>query len=396
MNWIKQTLAVTWMNLRNLRSRLGPSSVIVIGIAGVVAVLTALLAMAEGFQRTLEGAGRADHAIVLRDGANDELSSGIGGNQPDLIATLPGIARDADGNPLVSAEVYVVSDVPKRKTGLSANLTVRGVTAMAPAMRENFELLEGRMIEPGRAEMIAGRGAASQFADLDLGSVLQARGSEWTVVGIFSTGGDVYESEVWVDAPVAQSAFRRGNSYQSVRVALEDEDAFAVFTDGLDADQRLQLKARRESEHFSAQSAGTAGGIRLFGYAVCAIMAIGAIFGALNSMYSAVSTRSVEIATLRALGFRGSSVVVSVLVESLALAFAGGAIGAGLAYLVFNGYTVSTLNNASFSQVAFDFAVTPQLMIGGIVIALVLGFFGGLLPSLRAARIPITEALREL
>jgi len=396
MNWIKQTIAVTWMNLRNIPSRLGPSSVIVIGIAGVVAVLTALLAMAEGFQRTLEGAGQADHAIVLRDGANDELSSGIGGDQPGLIATLPGIARDVEGNPVISPEVYVVSDVPKRNTGLSANLTVRGVTEMAPLLRENFALLEGRMIQPGRAEMIAGRGAASQFADLDIGSVLQARGSEWSVVGIFSTGGDVYESEVWVDAPVAQSAFRRGNSYQSVRVKLEDEGSFALFADALDADQRLQLKPRRESEHFAAQSAGTTNGIRMFGYAVCAIMAIGAIFGALNSMYSAVSTRNVEIATLRALGFRGSSVVVSVLVESLALAFAGGAIGAAIAYLLFNGYTVSTLNNASFSQVAFDFAVTPRLMIAGVVLALLLGFFGGLLPSLRAARIPITDALREL
>ncbi len=396
MQWIKQTTAVTVMNLRNLPSRLGPSMVIVIGIAGVVAVLTALLAMAEGFQRTLESAGRADHAIVLRDGANDEMSSGLGGDQTDLIANLPGVAKGVDGQPLVSPEVFVVSDVPKRATGLNANLPVRGVTTTAATLREDFEIIEGRMFETGRAEMIAGRQASGQFANLEVGSTLQARGSQWRVVGIFATGGDVYESEAWIDAPVAQSAFRRGNSYQSVRVALENVDAFAQFTDALEADQRLQVKARRETDHFAAQSAGTAGSIRMFGIVVCAIMAIGAIFGALNSMYSAVSTRNVEIATLRALGFRGSSVVISVLVEALMLAFVGGAIGGALAYVLFNGYTVSTLNNASFSQVAFDFAVTPQLMMAGLIIALVIGFVGGLLPALRAARVPITTALREL
>ena len=396
MQWIREVSAVTWMSLSSLGSRLGASLVIIIGIGGVVAVLTAMLAMAEGFQKTLQSAGRDDHAIVLRAGANEELSSGLSREQTDLIANLPGIARDDNGQPVVSPEVFVVSDVPKRATGTDANLPVRGVTAMAPALREDFEIIEGRMLQPGRAEMIAGRAAANQFQGLDVGSTLSARGSEWTVVGIFATGGDVYESETWVDAPVAQAAFRRGNSFQSVRVRLEDATAFDQFATAAEDDRRLEVNVQRESDYFAAQSQGLSTTIRSFGFIVALIMAVGAIFGALNTMYSAVSSRNVEIATLRALGFGGGSVVVSVLVEAMLLAFIGGLIGAVLIYLVLNGYTVSTLNNATFSQVAFDFAVTPRLMTNGLIFALFLGLFGGLLPALRAARLPITVALRRL
>lgn len=393
---IRQTAAVTWMSLSGIGGRLGSSLVIVIGIAGVVAVLTAMLAMAEGFQKTLETAGRADHAIVLRDGSNEELSSGLSREQTDLIANMPGVAKDASGRALISAELFLVADVPKRATGTNANLPVRGVTATAPELRENFSLLAGRMFEPGRAEMIAGRAAAQQFQGLDIGSRLSVRGSDWTVVGIFSTGGDVYESETWVDAPVAQAAFRRGNSFQSVRAQLLDESAFDQFATALADDRRLNVKATRESDYFAEKSNALGTTIRTFGTVVALIMAIGAIFGALNTMYSAVSSRNIEIATLRALGFGVFPVIVSVMVEALLLALLGGIIGAVLIYLVLNGYTVSTLNNATFSQVAFDFAVTPALMLIGLFIALILGFFGGLLPALRAARLPITVALRRL
>lgn len=396
MSWIREVSAVTGMSLGSLGQRLGSSLVIIIGIGGVVAVLTAMLAMAEGFQKTLQQAGRADHAIVLRDGSNEELSSGLGREQSDLIANAPGVAKNAEGQPLVSPEVFVVADVPKRATGTNANLPIRGVGSMATELREHFKIEEGRMFEPGRAEMIAGRAAADQFEGLEIGSTLSVRGSDWKVVGIFSSNGDVYESETWVDAPVAQAAFRRGNTVQSVRAQLTDADAFDQFATALDDDKRLEVSVSRESDYFSRQSQAFTQTIRSFGTAVAFIMAIGAIFGALNTMYSAVSTRSVEIATLRALGFGGLSVVISVIIEAMLLALAGGFIGALLIYFVLNGYTVSTLNNATFSQVAFDFAVTPQLMSSGLILALFLGFIGGLLPAIRAARVPIVEALRQL
>ena len=393
---MREISAVTAMSLASIGGRLGSSLVIVIGIGGVVAVLTAMLAMAEGFQKTLQNAGRAEHAMVLRDGSNEELSSGLAGEQTDLIRTAPGIAKTAEGVPLVSPEVFVVSDVPKRATGTNANLPVRGITETAPLLRQRFEIIEGRMFEPGRAEMIAGRAAADQFQGLEIGSTLSVRGSDWEVVGIFSTGGDVYESETWVDAPVAQAAFRRGNSFQSVRVKLIDEGALTQFEQAMDEERRLEVDVIPEDEYFAKQSQALSQTIRGFGLIVAVIMAVGAIFGALNTMYSAVSTRNVEIATLRALGFGRLAVVVSVLVESMMLAVIGGVLGACLIYLVLNGYTVSTLNNSTFSQVAFDFAVTPKLMVAGLVVALILGLIGGLMPALRAALVPITTALRQL
>ncbi len=390
-----RVLAVCWMNLMSLPTRLGSSLVIVIGVAGVVGVLTALLAMADGFQSTLTSAGRDDRAIVMRKGATTELTSGLGQDEVNLIANAPGVARDAEGRPITSAEVLVVFDLPKRATQSTANLSVRGVGGNAPALRDEFTLVEGRMFETGRTEMIAGVAASAQFSNLEVGDRLAARNSEWTVVGLFSTGGDAFESEAWVDAPVAQSAFRRGNSYQSVRVQLEDALAFDGFAAALADDQRLRVQVERESEYYAAQSAGTARLIRGFGIGVGVIMAIGAIFGALNTMYTAVSARTVEIATLRALGFGGITVVSSVMAEALVLAAAGGVLGGLVVYFLFDGFTVSTLNNSSFSQVAFAFAVTPQLLTGGIVLALLLGFVGGLFPAVRAATMPVTAALRE-
>ncbi|MEO0973715.1 MAG: FtsX-like permease family protein [Pseudomonadota bacterium] len=382
------------MNLRTIPTRLGSSFVIVVGVAGVVGVLTALLAMAEGFEQTLTSAGAPDRALVMRESSQSELSSGLSQAEVDVIANAPGVARDAAGRPIYSAEVLVVSDVPKRSTGEDANLSVRGVGLQAPALRTNFEIIEGRMFEPGRAELIAGRGASLEFAGLEVGDTLQARGSDWEVVGIFTTQGDASESEVWVDAPVAQGAFRRGNSYQSVRAKLQDELAFAGFKAALADDQRVKVQVDRESDYYASLSGGTSTSIRWFGIIVGVIMAFGAVFGALNAMYTAVSTRTAEIATLRALGFGAFSVVASVLLESLLLAGFGGVLGGLVAFALFDGTTVSTLNNGSFSQVAFAFAVTPSLLVLGVVLALILGLLGGLLPSVRAATQPISEALR--
>lgn len=387
-------VAVCLMNLRSLPSRLGSSLVIVVGVAGVVGVLTALLALAEGLRSTLESAGRDDRALVMRESATTELTSGLGQEDLDVILNAPGVARDADGRPLASAEVVVVADAPKRASGSNANLSVRGVSPNAPRLRDGFEILEGRMFTPGRAEMIVGRGAASQFADLEVGKVLEARNSSWEIVGIFASGGDAFESEVWVDAPVAQAAFRRGNSFQSVRVALEDALAFDGYRQALLDDRRTKVDVYRESEYYARQSGRTVSVLRGFGLGVGIIMAVGAVFGALNTMYTAVSARTVEIGTLRALGFGAVPVIASVMVEALTLAAVGGVLGGAIAWLAFDGYTVSTLNNATFSQVAFAFAVTPQLLGAGLTLALLLGFIGGLLPALRAATLPITDALR--
>ena len=382
-----QIIEITLMNLRNLPSRLGSSSVIVVGIGGVVGVFIAILAMAAGFEATLDRGGAPDRGIVLRGGSTDEMSSGLGPEEVGIIKSMEGIAA-------ASGELYTVADIPKRSTGTDANLIVRGVGPEAFSIRDDVRIVEGRNLEPGRAELIAGRGAHVEFAGIDLGGTVKVRDSEWTVVGIFEANGSAYESELWVDLPVAQSAFRRGGTVSSMRVRLEAPERIDELAARIEADPRLDLALQSEEQFLAGQSAGLTQTIEVFGRTVAIIMAIGAVFAALNTMYSAVVTRTVEIATLRALGFGGMPVIVSVMIESLALALLGGVLGALVAYVGFNGFTVSTLNNVSFSQVAFDFAVTPALIQDGLVWALTLGLIGGLLPAIRAARLPITVALR--
>ncbi len=384
---LRQVLEVTLMNLRSVRSRLGSSSVIVVGIAGVVGVLIALLAMAAGFRATLETGGAPDRAIVMRDGSESEMLSNVSPNDRFYVSTFAGI--DA-----ASAELYTVADVPKRDTGLDANLIVRGVEAEAFDVRPEVRIVQGRNFVPGRAEIIAGRNAQTEFAGLDIGNSLEFRNSEWTVVGVFEDGGSAHESEIWVDLAVAQSAFRRGGTVSSLRLRVDSPTSIDALRARVEDDKQLDLKLVPEEEYLAAQASGLANTIELFGTVVAYIMAVGAVFAALNTMYSAVVSRTVEIATLRALGFGGLPVVVSVMIEAIALAFLGGLLGAAIAWFGFNGYTVSTLNNASFSQIAFDFAVTPELMTNGLIWALVLGTIGGLFPAVRAARLPITTALR--
>jgi putative ABC transport system permease protein len=351
-----------------------------------------MLSMGEGFKATLGKAGHEDRAIVMRSGATSELSSGLDRAQADVIKNAPGVRRGADGKPLASAELLVIADLPKIGSGTLANAAVRGVQPEAFALRPEVKIIEGRRFTPGPRELIVGKQAAQQFANLKVGSRIAFRDSDWTVVGIFSADGGVHESELWADAEVAQNAYRR-NGFQSVSVQLTDKAAMATFKDALTADPRLQIKAETMKQYFAAQSEGMSKLISVLGYTVGLIMAIGAIFGALNTMYAAISTRGTEIATLRALGFGASPVVVSVLVEGLILALIGGVLGALLAYVIFNGYTAATLG-ANFSQVAFDFKVTPALMVQGIVLSLLIGFVGGLMPAWRAARLPVTTALR--
>lgn len=382
-----QIIEIALMNLRNLPSRIGSSSVIVVGIGGVVGVLIAILAMAAGFQSTLERGGEPDRALVLRGGSTSELSSGVSVEERGVIASMEGVL-------LASPELYVVADVPKRATGSDANLILRGVTRAAFDLRDEVMIVEGRNFEPGKAELIAGRSAHTEFAGIDVGNTVRLRQSELTVVGIFEAGGSAYESELWMDLIFAQSSFRAEGAVSSMRLRVDSPERIRELAQRVVDDPRLDLTVQSEVEFFASQSEALTNTIESVGSAVAMIMAIGAVFAALNTMYSAVVTRTVEIATLRALGFGGVPVVISVMIESLALALLGGALGATVAYLVFDGFTASTLNNVSFSQVAFDFAVTPQLVQDGVTWALVLGAVGGLFPAIRAARLPITVALR--
>jgi putative ABC transport system permease protein len=394
MRTLTQILQITLVNLRTVPQRLGTSLVIVIGIGGVVGVLVSVLAMAEGFRHTLASTGRPERVIMLRAGSDSELSSGVPRDQATLLANLAGLRRDAQGRPLASAEVMVMVELPGKKSAALNNVPFRGVQTAAFAIRDEVRFLEGRPFTRGLREVVVGVKAARQFAGLDVGSRIAFRDSDWTVVGIFASGGDVHESEIWADAEVAMSAFRRAG-YQSVTATLADGSAAGIEAFRTAArDPRLAVNVLREPEYYAKQANVLGTLIRILGYTVAAFMAVGALFGALNCMYSAIASRQVEIATLRAIGFGGAPVVVSVMIEALLLALSGGALGGGLAYVLYDGATLSTLNFSTFSQVAFDFRVTRALLAQGFLWALVIGAVGGLPPAIHAARVPVTVALR--
>jgi putative ABC transport system permease protein len=396
VTWISQIAAVTALNIRTIRQRLGSSAVAVVGIAGVVVVFTAVLSIGEGFRKVMVEAGAPDTAIVLRGGADTEMTSGLSGDEAKVIAEAPSVVRAAngDGN-AASPELLVIADVPKRSTGTDANVPFRGVLPEAFAVRPDVSIVEGRRFETGRNELIVGRAAMREF-DLQLGSSVQWGEHRWDIVGVFEADGSAAESEIWGDARVLQPAYRRGNSFQSVRAKLESVDAFDKFKDALTTDPRLRVTVVRESDYYAEQSTILHSIVTNIGYGIAILMGIGAVFGAINTMYSAVATRTREIATLRALGFGAGAVMVSVLAEALLLSLIGGVLGGALAYLAFDGFTTATMNFQSFSQVAFAFAVTPALLVQGIVSAAVMGLVGGFFPAIRAARLPIVTALREL
>jgi len=395
LNWFSQIGSIAKFGLMSIPQRRGAVAATVIGIAGVVLVFVGVLSIAAGFRRAMTNSGSADAAIVLRSGSDSEMVSGLGRNDTRLIADAPGVARNAQG-PLASAELFVIINLPKRSTGTDANVPLRGVEGAATAVRDNLQIVSGRMFGWGKNEVIVGLGASREFSGLEVGGMVKVGRESWPVVGVFTANGGVAESEVWTDAKVLQAAYNRGESFQSVYARLNSAAAFQEFKDSLTANPQLNVKVLRQSEHYAEQSVMLSRLITSLGYLIALLMAIGAVFGALNTMYSAVAARTREIATLRALGFGSGAVVIALMAESLLLALAGGAIGSGLAYLAFNNFHAATMNWQSFSQVAFSFAVTPQLLVQGVIWATLIGFIGGLLPAIRAARLPIAAALREL
>jgi putative ABC transport system permease protein len=388
----KQLVAVITMSLQTLPQRLGSSSVIVIGIAGVVAVLVSVLAMGAGFRHTLADSGRADRVIVLRGGSDAELNSNLTRTDVATISNAPGLAKDASGKALLSSELVTVVNVPKVDTGTDANVTLRGVGLMLTEVRPELKIVAGRMFRPAVRELIAGAGAAKQFRGLTAGAVLHLRNADWTVTGIFTSNGDVHESELLADVDTVASSLER-TGYSSAVGLLANAGEFSAFKDALTADPQVKVDVQREPEYYAAQSKALSNVINIVGNTVAIIMAVGAMFGALNTMYSAVAARGLEIATLRAIGFGALPVLLSVMIEALLLSLLGGVIGASLAWLFFNGHSVSTLGGA-FAQVVFNLTVTRALIVTGIVWACIIGLLGGLFPALRAARLPVAEALR--
>ena len=395
MSWLKQIISVTALNLRSLPQRLAASIVAVIGVGAVVGVFAGVLSMASGFEKTMLSAGSEGTAIAIRSGATSELSSGFSFDQVQVIADAPGVLKDEDG-PIISAELYVIVDIARKKDNQEGNVPLRGVQPGAFKVRDHIAIVEGRIFEEGKNEMVVGRAVQQTFVGLDVGSIVPLGQTEWSVVGVFEDNGSVSESELWTDVRVLQSSYRRGNSFQSVRVKLESPEALEELRDNLKEDPRINPDVFSEKEYYSGQAENLADFIRLVGYPLTILMAIGAIFGALNTMYSSVSARGKEIATLRALGFSPFSILSATIVESAVLAMLGGILGGGLAWLFLNGYTVSTLNGASFSQVVFDFAVSLDLLAQGLIAAVIIGLVGGLFPAIRAVRIPVSAALREL
>jgi putative ABC transport system permease protein len=396
MYWLRQTLAVMALNIRTIPSRVGSSGVAIVGIAGVVVVFVSVLSIAAGFSGAMQGSGSRDRALVMRSGADGEMTSGVSGLEADIIKQAPGLARDGQ-SAVASAEMYVIIDLPKKSApASSANVPMRGIEPAGMPLRPEVSIVEGRMFQFGTNEVIAGRGASGQFVNLNVGDTVVSGQNTWQVVGMFEADGGVAETEIWCDVRTLQGVYRRGNTYQSVLAGLETPDSFDTFRDWLTSNPQLNVSIRRENEYYAGQSQTLTRLIQTIGFGIAGLMGIGAVFGAILTMYTAVATRSREIATLRALGFATSSVLVSVLAESLVLGAIGGLIGGAAAYLGFNGYQTSTMNFQTFSQVAFAFRVTPQLLGMGLFYALAMGLVGGLLPALRAARLPIPSALREL
>jgi len=396
-------------NVRSVKARWTSTIVAVLGIAGTVGVFIAMLSLARGFRATLVSSGSTDNALVLRAGSPSEMMGAVTLDSVKIIKDAPGVARGANGSPLVTQEVVGVMPFPLVSNGADANTQVRGVSPNVLEVRRTVKIIEGRMVQPGIAELVVGKNAAHTYngvvvgannsktqIPLAVGNTVDFGGGHWKIVGVFDAGGSAFDSEVWCDAPVLNEVLKRpDNVFQSVTARLTSADAFDKFKDALTTDPRMNVDVSREIDYYAKQSRVMTTLITVLGGFVAAIMAIGAVFGALNTMYSAVSERGREIATMRAVGFSGSSVVFSFLLEALLISFIGGVLGS-VAVLPLNGLTTSTMNFQTFSNLAFAFKITPELLAKGILFALVMGVVGGLLPAIRAAAQPVASALRSL
>lgn len=391
--WMSQVVAVTIVNLRSLPRRFSASAVAVAGIAGVVVVLVSVLSIAQGFRATLQAAGDPLTAIIIKSGS-EEMASSLSSEDTQLVKDAPGIAHE-EARPVASAELFVIVSHPKKSTRTTANVPLRGIEPAGRRIRRQARIVDGRWFEPGRNEIVVGRAAAQQFEALEVGRSVRWGTSAWTIVGVFEAGGVLWESELWCDVKVLQPAYRR-TAFNSVHVRLESLGSFANLKESLAKDPRLDVTVSRESDYYAEQAKATTRLITTLGFTIATLMAAGAVFGAVNTMHTAVAARTREIATLRALGFGGAPVVVSVLVESVVLAIVGGLLGGSLAWILLDGHQTTTLNWQSYTQVAFAFAVTPGLLAHGVVYSIAIGALGGLLPAMNAARVPVAAALRGL
>ncbi|MGA7623874.1 MAG: ABC transporter permease [Candidatus Acidiferrales bacterium] len=382
-------------NFRSVRARWTSAIVAVLGIAGTVGVFVAMLSLARGFRATLVASGSEDNAIVLRAGATAEMMSGVTLESIKVLQDAPGVARGPEG-PLVTSEVVVVAPFPLKSTGTDANVQVRGVSANVLTIRRNVKIVEGRMFQPGLSELVVGKNANASYSGLTVGNSVDFGGGHWQVVGLLDAGGSAFDSEVWCDARVLDDVYKRPtNIFQSITVHLNSPNDFQQFKDSVTSDPRLNVDVSREVDYYAKQSTAMTRLITVLGGLVAFVMAIGAVFGALNTMYSAVSERGREIATMRAIGFGAAAVVFSFMIEALLIASIGGLIGC-VAVLPLNGLTTGAMNWQTFSHLAFAFRITPPLLLTGLIFALVMGLIGGILPAIRAATRPVALALREL
>jgi putative ABC transport system permease protein len=396
MTIFKQIIAVTAMNMRSLPARAGSSLVIVVGIAGVVAVLISVLSLSTGLTRTLSSTGRPERAIILYAGAQSEVESNLPRDAVLTLMDLPGIKKGVDGKSLASADAMASMWLPTKSTGELGSATFRGVSGKFLEVRPEIKILQGRIFQPGVRELIVGKSAQAKFKGLDVGNRVRSTDTEWLVVGVFESNGDAHESELLADADTLLSAYHR-TTFNSVTVWLESPAAFDTLKASVTTNPTLTMDVQKEAAYYEQQSKRFGTFLSIVANVIGVVMAIGAIFGALNTMYSAVSSRVVEIATLRAIGFGSAGVVVSVLVESLTLAIVGALLGAAIAWFFFNGNTVSTISGgAGLSQVAFHLQIGFGLVAVGIAWACAVGILGGLFPALRAARLPVAAALRAI
>jgi putative ABC transport system permease protein len=390
-----QFLVLTMLGLRSIPRRLGNSLVVVVGIAGVVAVLLSVLTMYVNFRHTIDADGRADRAIVLARTATEENESDLSLEAIAAVTDAPGVRHDANNRPLISAEVLLSAPVSRKRDDSDVNLTLRGVGERYFAIRPELKLIAGRMLHPGTQELLVGNAARQQFAGLEIGNQLRLQGGDWTIVGVFAGGNGSRESEVIADARTAMSAYKL-ISANSVALLLESADSLGKVKTALDAQATLTLQVRSEPEYLATAAGPVNRMLRLVAYAIGSIMAVGAFFAALNSMHSSVAARTVEIATLRAIGFAAGAVAASILCEALALALIGAAIGVAIAYAAFNGTVISTLGGAQFDgQLVYALIITPSLAVVAVLLACGLGLLGGLFPAIGAARTNVADALHE-